>query len=71
MIIFSTDLKFLNILFAVGPITIVNLAFGYLILKFLKTPVDKRVSPIKFDEIIRIFTETLHFLANQYIFTKL
>jgi hypothetical protein len=57
----STDLKFLKIDLADGPITNVNLTSGYLLLKCFITPVDRIVSPIRFDEITRIFTEILHF----------
>ena len=61
VIMVSTDLKFLKIDLADGPITNVNLASGYLLLKYFITPVDKIVSPMRFDEITRIFTEILHF----------
>ena len=61
VIIVSTDLKFLKIDLADGPITNVNLASGYLLLKYFITPVDNIVSPMRFDEITRIFTEILHF----------
>ena len=61
VIMVSTDLKFLNIDLADGPITNVNLTSGYLLLKCFITPVDRIVSPIRFEEIIRIFTEILHF----------
>ena len=61
VIMVSTDLKFLKIDLADGPITNVNLVSGYLLLKYLITPVDRIVSPIRFDEITRIFTEILHF----------
>ena len=57
----SADLKFLKIDLADGPITNVNLASGYLLLKYFITPVDNIVSPMRFDEITRIFTEILHF----------
>ena len=59
--IFSTDLKFLKIGSADGPITKVNFAPGFFLLKNLITPVDRIVSPIRFEEITRIFTEILHF----------
>ena len=65
---FSTDLKFLKIDLADGPITNVNLASGFLLLKYFITPVESIVSPIRFDEIMSIFTELLHFLIIQYIF---
>ena len=71
VIIFSTDLKFLKIGFADGPMTKVNFALGFFLLKDLITPVDRIVSPIRFDEITRIFTEMLHFYIIQYIFSKL
>ena len=61
VIMVSTDLKFLKIDLADGPITNVNLASGYLLLKYFITPVDKIVSPMRFVEITRIFTEILHF----------
>ena len=61
VIMVSTDLKFLKIDLADGPITNVNLTLGYLLLKCFITPVDRIVSPIRFDEITRIFTEILHF----------
>ena len=61
VIMLSTDLKFLKIDLADGPITNVNLASGFLLLKYFITPVDRIVSPIRFDEITRIFTEILHF----------
>jgi len=48
--------------------TNLNLASGFLLLKYFITPVDRIVSPIRFDEITRIFTELLHFFNNQYIF---
>ena len=68
MIIFSTDLKFLKIGSADGPIIKVNFACGYFLIKNLITPVERIVSPIRFDEITRIFTEMLHFYIIQYIF---
>ena len=71
MIIFSTDLKFLKIGLAVGPITNVNFASGFLLVKYFITPVESMVSPIRFYEITRIFTEMLHFLYIQYIFRLL
>ena len=71
MIIFSTDLKFLKIGFADGPMTKVNFASGLLLVKCFITPVDSIVSPIRFDEITRIFTEMLHFFNIQYIFRLL
>ena len=61
VIMASADLKFLKIGLADGPITNVNLASEYLLLKNFITPVDRIVSPIRFDEITRIFTEILHF----------
>ena len=61
VIMVSADLKFLKIDLADGPITNVNLAPGFLLLKYFITPVDRIVSPIRFDEITRIFTEILHF----------
>ena len=45
VIMVSTDLKFLKIDLADGPITNVNLS-GYLLLKYFITPVDRIVSPI-------------------------
>jgi len=48
--------------------TNVNLASGFFSLKYFITPVERIVSPIRFDEITRIFTEMLHFFNNQYIF---
>ena len=68
MIIFSTDLKFLKIGSADGPIIKVNFACGFFLQKKLITPVERIVSPIRFDEITRIFTEMLHFYIIQYIF---
>ena len=68
VIIFSTDLKFLNIALEDGPIIKVNFACGFFLLKNLITPVERIVSPIRFDEITRIFTEMLHFYIIQYIF---
>ena len=61
VIMVSTDLKFLKIDLADGPITNVNLASGFLLLKYFITPEERIVSPIRFDEITRIFTEMLHF----------
>ena len=61
VIMASADLKFLKIGLADGPITNVNLASGFLLLKYFITPVERIVSPIRLDEIIRIFTEMLHF----------
>ena len=61
VIIFSADLKFLNNGTADGPITKVNFALGFFFNKKLITPVERILSPIRFDEIIRIFTEMLHF----------
>ena len=68
VIMVSTDLKFLKIDLADGPIINVNLASGFLILKYFITPDDRIVSPIRFDEMTRIFTEMLHFFNFQYIF---
>ena len=68
VIIFSTHLKFIKIGLAEGPITKVNFACGYCLLKYLITPVERIVSPIRFDEITKIFTEMLHFYNIQYIF---
>ena len=56
IIFFSMFLKFLSKGSAVGPITKVNLALGFFSNKELKTPLDKTVSPIKFEQIINIFT---------------
>ena len=52
----SILLKFLNKGSAVGPITNVNLALGFSFAKKLKTPLDSMVSPIRFEQIINIFT---------------
>ena len=41
---------------AEGPITIVNFEFGYFLIKSSITPVDKTVSPIRFEDITSIFT---------------
>ena len=61
VIILSVDLKFLNKGTADGPIIKVNFALGYFFKKNLMTPVERILSPMRFDEIIRIFTEMLHF----------
>ena len=61
VIMVSTDLRFLKIDLEDGPITNVNFTSGYLLIKCFITPVDRIVSPIRFDEITRIFTEILHF----------
>ena len=45
---------------AEGPTTIVNLELGYFSRKYLIIPVDKILSPIKFEEITNIFTDRFY-----------
>ena len=56
IIILSKLSKFANNGAAVGPITKENLALGFSFNKCSKTPVDKILSPIKFEQIANIFT---------------
>ncbi len=49
--------KFFNKGLAVGPMTKLIEASGYVFCKYLNTPVDKTVSPTKLEQIINIFTK--------------